>query len=71
MYNLLKYSDIYSITSGSLFNYYSDEVNNDAHEIDASDNKSKNKKKIVTSSSFQYKTKKISSRLAENKMVFH
>ena len=71
MYNLLKYSDIYSITSGSLFNYYSDEVNNDAHEIDASDNKSKNKKKTVTSSSFQYKTKKISSRLAENKMVFH
>ena len=71
MYNLLKYSDIYSITSGSLLNYYSDEVNNDAHEIDASDNKSKNKKKIVTSSSFQYKTKKISSRLAENKMVFH
>ena len=71
MYNLLKYSDIYSITSGSLFNYYSDEVNNDAREIDASDNKSKNKKKIVTSSSFQYKTKKISSRLAENKMVFH
>ena len=58
MYNLLKYSDIYSITSGSLFNYYSDEVNNDANEIDASDNKIKNKKKIVTSSSFQYKTKK-------------
>ena len=56
MYNLLKYSDIYSITSGSLFNYYSDEVNNDANEIDASDNKIKNKKKIVTSSSFQYKT---------------
>ena len=58
MYNLLKYSDIYSITSGSLFNYYCDEVNNDANEIDASDNKIKNKKKIVTSSSFQYKTKK-------------
>ena len=58
MYNLLKYSDIYSITSGSLFNYYSDEVNNDANEIDASDNKIKNKKKIVTRSSFQYKTKK-------------
>ena len=58
MYNLLKYSDIYSITSGSLFNYYSDEVNNDANEIDASDNKIKNKKKIVTSSSFQNKTKK-------------
>ena len=58
MYNLLKYSDIYSITSGSLFNYYSDEVNNDANEIDASDNKIKNKKKIVTSSSFQYNTKK-------------
>ena len=58
MYNLLKYSDIYSITSGSLFNYYSDEVNNDANEIDASDNKIKNKKKIVKSSSFQYKTKK-------------
>ena len=33
MYNLSEYNDNYSITSGSLWNYYRDEVNDDAHEI--------------------------------------
>ena len=31
-YNLLLYSDNYSMASGSLWGYYRDEVNNDAHE---------------------------------------
>ena len=29
MYNLLEYSDNYSMTSGSLWNYYRDEINDD------------------------------------------
>ena len=29
MYNLLEYSDNYSMASGSLWNYYRDEVNDD------------------------------------------
>ena len=33
MYNLLKYSENHSITSGSLWNYYRDEVNDDANEM--------------------------------------
>ena len=32
MYNLLEYSDNYSTTSGSLWNHYRDEVNDDANE---------------------------------------
>ena len=31
MYNLSEYNDNYSITSGSLWNYYRDEVNDDAN----------------------------------------
>ena len=32
MYNLLQYSDKYSMTSGSLWNYYRDEVHGAAEE---------------------------------------
>ena len=32
MYNLLEYSDNYSMTSGSLQNHYRDEVNDDQDE---------------------------------------
>ena len=32
IYNLLELSDNYSITSGSLWNYYRDEGNGDANE---------------------------------------
>ena len=34
MYNLLEYSDNYSMTSGSLWNYYRDEINYDENESD-------------------------------------
>ena len=44
MYNLLEYSDHYSMT-GSLWNYDSDEVNDDVNEIDGADNNSENNKK--------------------------
>ena len=36
--NLIEYSDNYCITSGSLWNYYRDEVNNDANENNAAAN---------------------------------
>ena len=39
MYNLLEYSDNYSMISGSLWNYYRDEVNNDANENNTPNNK--------------------------------
>ena len=51
MYNLLEYSDNYSITSGSLWIYYKDEVNNDAGNYRINNNK------IITSKSFEYKRK--------------
>ena len=32
MYNILEYSDNYSLTSGSLWNYYGGKVNDDANK---------------------------------------
>ena len=43
MYNLLEYSDNYSVTSGSLWSYYGDKVNNDANEIAANRRLNNNK----------------------------
>ena len=59
MYNLLEYNDNYSVTSGSLWNYYRDLVNDSVIEND-DDNKISNSKRI-TSKSFEYKTKIIGS----------
>ena len=41
MYNLLEYSDNYSMTSGSVWNYYKDEINDDDNENDVSNNRIK------------------------------
>ena len=46
MCNLLEYSDNYSITSRSLWNYYRDEVNDDANENNASRIKINNNEKM-------------------------
>ena len=43
MFNLLEYSDIFSITSQSLWNYYGDEVGDSANETDDNDNMINNK----------------------------
>ena len=64
MYNLLEYSDNYSVTSGSLWSYYGDKVNNDANEIAA--NCRLNNSKTTTSKSYEYTTKKIGRTLANN-----
>ena len=43
MFNLLEYSDIFTITSQSLWNYYGDEVDDSANETDDNDNMINNK----------------------------
>ena len=55
-YYLLEYSKNPSMTSGSLWNYYRDEVKDSANEIDDNDNMI-NKNKTTTSKSFVYKKK--------------
>ena len=54
MYDLLEGSSTYSMTSGSLRNYYIDEVNNDANE---NDNNYRINSKTTKNRSFEYKTK--------------
>ena len=39
MYNLLEYSDNYSMTSGSLWKYYGDKVNDFVNDGQQQDNK--------------------------------
>ena len=56
MYNLLEYSDNCYMTSGSLWNYYRDEVNDVVNKSNAPNNKINNNK-TITSKSFEYKTK--------------
>ena len=51
MYNLLEYNDNYSMTSGGLWNYYRNEVNDDANEIVA--NYRINNNKTTISRSFE------------------
>ena len=60
MYNLLEHSESYSITSGSLWNYYKDKVNDDANESSHAHIKINNNK-TITVKSFEYKTKLIGS----------
>ena len=51
MYNLLEYSKNYRKTIGSLYNYYRDELNDDANLNNYAYNN------VVSSNSFQYKNK--------------
>ena len=57
MYNLLEYNDNYSVKSGSLWNYYRDEVNDDANKNNDAANYRINNNKTATTKSFEYKTK--------------
>ena len=56
MYNLLKYSDNYSMTFRSLRNFYRVEIKDSAIENNDDSNKT-NKNKTIISKSFEYKTK--------------
>ena len=53
-YNLLEYCQNYSMKSGSFWNYYRDEINDDENEND--NNNRTNNNKTITSQSFEYKT---------------
>ena len=79
LHNLLEYSDNSSMTSGSLWNYYREEINDDENENDNNNNNNKNNNnsnnnrlnnnKTITSKSFKYKTKIIGNTLDnENKL---
>ena len=57
MYNLSVYSDNYSMTLGSLWNYYRDEINDNMNENNDNDYRVNNEK-TMTSKSFEYKIKK-------------
>ena len=57
MYNLPEYSDNYSMTSRSLWNYFRDEVIQHANENNPAGNNRANNSKAITSKSFEHKTK--------------
>ena len=46
IYNLLEYGDYYFMTSGSLWNYYRDEISDDENNNDDNDNRINNSKTI-------------------------
>ena len=66
--NLLEYSDNYSVQSGNLWNYYRDEMNNDASKNNANNDRIINNK-TKTCGSFNYKTKTIGSLVVDNKTI--
>ena len=53
MYDLLEYSDNYSVTSGRFCNYFRDEIKNDENENDNNNNNNNrlNNNKTITSKS--------------------
>ena len=56
MYNLLEYSHNYSMSSGSLWNYYRDEINDNENKNDANeDTVNNNKTRQVNLSSVRQK----------------
>ena len=62
VYNLLQYSDNYSMTSESFWNYYKYEINDDENNDEDDDNSQKiNNSKTARSKSFMCKTKEIGS----------
>ena len=59
MYNLLEYSNDRSMTSGNLWNYYRDEVNDSADENNDANNFRINNNKATKCEYFEYKSKLI------------
>ena len=68
MYHLLEYSENYSMTSGSLWNHYREEINDDADENNSARIKINNNK-TITSKSFLKKTKLIGSTPKNNNIL--
>ena len=65
VYSVFEYSDSKSVTSGSLQNYYRDEVYDDANENNSDGYRVKNEN-TTTSNFFEYKTKIIGSTSINN-----
>ena len=63
MYNLLEYSCNYSMTWGSLWKYYRDEINDDGSRNNSNCRINNDK---TTNKSFEYKTKMIGKTLTDN-----
>ena len=57
IHDLLGYSDKYPLTSGCLWNYSRDGMNGDANENNNAGSYKTNKIRIITSKSFECKTK--------------
>ena len=70
MYILLEYCENYSMTSGSLGNYYRDEVNDAANENNDVGNYRINNEKTTMSKPFEYKTKIIGSTPANSSRLY-
>ena len=68
IYNLLEYSYNYSLASASLWNYYSNEVNDDQKKNNAVNNRINNNK-TITSNSFKYEIKLIRSTPSNNNIL--
>ena len=68
MYNLLEYSENYSVTSLSLWNYYKDEINDYENETNRFRNRLNNNK-TIRSTSFEYKAKLIGSPPGNNNIL--
>ena len=56
MYNLLQYSEKHSMTSGSLWNYHRDKINDDDNETNRFRN-GLNNNKAIRGKSFEYEKK--------------
>ena len=66
MYNLLEYNSNCFMASGSLWDYYRDNINDDANENNDTGNYRINNNKTRASKSFEYKPKLIGSTPADN-----
>ena len=66
---LLGYSDNYSVTSGSLWNYYRDEMNDSANENNDADNYGINNNKTTTSKFFEDNAKIIGRTSNDNNIL--
>ena len=72
MYKLIEYSDSFSMTSESWWNYYRNELNNSANETDNNDNMINNNK-TKANKPFKYKTKEHKIIIVDwtQKLLFH
>ena len=70
MYNLLEYSDNYSMISRSLWNYFRDEINDDENEHNNNNNNNRlNNNEVITSKDFEYNAKLVGSTQNNNSIL--